>query len=86
MSTREEEGQGSGDHSTRPADHVVRLASHHLVSYYLGQVSGALPRPYEYPPPAEIRTHTPHFRNSTWKALILSVVARRSLFGRVVGL
>jgi hypothetical protein len=31
-------------------------------------------------------THTPHFRDSTCKALILSVVARRNLVGRVARL
>jgi hypothetical protein len=36
VSTREEEGQGGASHSTRPA-------GRHLVSYCLGQVSGALP-------------------------------------------
>jgi hypothetical protein len=30
--------------------------------------------------------HTPHFRDSTCKALILSIVARRSLVRRVAGL
>jgi hypothetical protein len=33
-----------------------------------------------------MRRHTPHFRYSTCKALILSVVARRSLVGRVARL
>jgi hypothetical protein len=34
----------------------------------------------------EMRRHTPHFVDSTCKALILSVVAKRSLVGRVVRL
>jgi hypothetical protein len=57
MSTREEEGQGGGSHSTRPADHVPRTVGCHLVSYLLGQVGGAPPQPYKYPPPVEIRTY-----------------------------
>jgi hypothetical protein len=72
-----------GSRSTRPTGHVVRPASLQLVSYRLEQVGGAPLQPYKYPPPVEIRKHTPHFGNSTCKALILSVVARRSLIGRV---
>jgi hypothetical protein len=34
----------------------------------------------------EMRGHTPHFGDSTCKALILTVVARRSLVGRVARL
>jgi hypothetical protein len=34
----------------------------------------------------DTHTHTPHFGDSTCKALFLSVVARRSLVGRVVRL
>jgi hypothetical protein len=37
--------------------------------------------PINTPLPVEIRTHTPHFGDFTCKALILSVVARRSLIG-----
>jgi hypothetical protein len=55
-------------------------AGHHLVSYRLGQVSGAPPWPYKYPHTSESR-HTPHFKDSTYKSLFLSVVARRSLAG-----
>jgi hypothetical protein len=61
-------------------------ADRQLASYCLGQVGGAPQRPNKYPPPVEIRTHTPDFGNSTCKALILSVVARCSLVGRVVRL
>jgi hypothetical protein len=42
--------------------------------------------PINTPPLVEIRTHTPLLGNSTFKALILSVVARRSLVERVVRL
>jgi hypothetical protein len=42
--------------------------------------------PYKYRPPVEIRTQTPLLRNSTCKALILSVVARRSLVRRLARL
>jgi hypothetical protein len=86
VSTREEEGQGSGSRSTWPAAHVARPAGRHLATYRLGQVGGAPPWPYKYPPPVEIRIHTPHFGNCTCKTLILSAVARRNLVGRVVRL
>jgi hypothetical protein len=70
---REEESQGARSHSTWPDRHMARPNSCHLVSYCLGQVGGAPPRPYKYhPPPVEIKTHTPHFGNSTCKSLILS--------------
>jgi hypothetical protein len=65
---------------------MARPAGRHLVSYRLGQVGGAHPRPYKYPPLVEIRTQTPLHGNFTCKALILSVVARRSLVGRVAKL
>jgi hypothetical protein len=39
----------SGGLSTWSASHVAWLADHHLVSYHLGQVGGAPPRPYKYP-------------------------------------
>jgi hypothetical protein len=61
-------------------------AGRHMVSYCLSQVSLAPPRPYKYPSPEEIRTHTPLHGNSTCKALILSLVARHSLVERVVRL
>jgi hypothetical protein len=48
-STREEEGQGGGSYSTRPAGHVARLTGCHMVSYHLSQVNGAPPQPYKYP-------------------------------------
>jgi hypothetical protein len=75
--------KGGGSHSTWPASHKFGPASHHLVSYHLGRVSGAPPWPHKYHPPVEIRTQTPLLRNSTCKALILSVVATCSLVGRV---
>jgi hypothetical protein len=68
------------------AGHVAWSVSHHLVSYRLSQVIGAPPQPYKYPCLVEIRTHTPLHGNSTWKALILSVVGMCSLIGRVVRL
>jgi hypothetical protein len=52
--------KGSGNRSTRLAGNVARLADLHLVIYDLGQVGGALPRPYKYPPLVKIRTHTHH--------------------------
>jgi hypothetical protein len=63
-----------------------RPVDRHLVSYHLSQVSGAPPRPYKYPPSVEIRTYTPLLGNFTCKALILSVIARHRLVGRVVRL
>jgi hypothetical protein len=86
VSTREEEGQGGGRHSTRLASHVARPTSRHLASYRVGQVDGAPPQPYKYPPPVKIRTHTPRFRDFTYKSPILSVVARCSLVERVMRL
>jgi hypothetical protein len=67
------------------ASHVARSASHHLVSYRRGQVGGAPPWPYKYPPIGE-SLHTSQSRDSTCKALFISVVARRNLVGRVVRL
>jgi hypothetical protein len=75
--------KGGGSCSTWLVGHMARPAGHHLVSYRLGQVGGAPSQPYKYPPLVEIRRHTPLPRNSTCKALILSVVARRSLVRRV---
>jgi hypothetical protein len=43
----------SGGRSHWPAGHVARLGSHHLMSYRLGQVGGATPWPYKYPPTSE---------------------------------
>jgi hypothetical protein len=40
--------------------------------------------PINTPLPLKVDTHTPHFRDSTCKAVIISAVARRSLVGRVV--
>jgi hypothetical protein len=74
-----------GDWTHWLADQVARPAGHHLAGYHLGQVGGGPPWPYKYPPTSESR-HTPHFRDSTCKALFFSVVARRSLIGRVVRL
>jgi hypothetical protein len=42
--------------------------------------------PINTPLMVKVDTHTPHFGNSTCKALILSVVARHSLVERVVRL
>jgi hypothetical protein len=75
----------SGGQTHWPAGHVARPAGCHLVSYHLGQVSGAPPWPYKYPPTGESR-HTQHFGDCTCKTPILSVVARRSLVGRVARL
>jgi hypothetical protein len=36
-----------------PAGHVTRPAGRHLVCYPLGQVGGAPPWPYKYPPTGE---------------------------------
>jgi hypothetical protein len=70
-----------------PASHIAWPPGHHLVSYHLDQVGGAPPRPYKYHPPYRWKSeHTPYFGDSTCKALILSVVARRSLVRRVVRL
>jgi hypothetical protein len=66
---------------------VAIPADYHLVSYHLGQVGGAPPWPYKYIPlPVKVDTHTPHFRDSTCKAIFLSVVARCSLVRRVARL
>jgi hypothetical protein len=71
-----------------PAKHMARPAGHHLVSYRSAK-SVELPHgPINTPLPVKVNTHThtPHFGDSTFKALFLSVVARRSLVGRVVRL
>jgi hypothetical protein len=75
-----------GARSHWPTDHMARLAGRHLMSYRLGQVGGAPLWPYKYPLLVKVDTHTPHFRDSTCKALFLRVVARCSLVGRVVRL
>jgi hypothetical protein len=72
-----------------PVGRVARVASCHLVSYCLSQVFRAPPWPHKYHPTSEswhTHTHTPHFGDSSCKALIPSVVARHSLVGRVVRL
>jgi hypothetical protein len=68
------------------AGHMARPASHHLASYRLGQVDGAPPLPCKYPRPVKVDTHTPHFVDSTCKALFPSVVVRHSLIKRVARL
>jgi hypothetical protein len=75
-----------GGRSTRPTDHVAWSSGHHSVLNRLIQLGGAPPRPINTPPTVEMRGHTPHFGDSTCKALILSVVARRSLVGKVARL
>jgi hypothetical protein len=76
-----------GGRSTRSAGHVAWLAGHHLAPNQLLQVGGAPPWPYKYPPMVEMRRHTTHFGDSTCKApILLSVVARHSLVGRVTRL
>jgi hypothetical protein len=62
------------------------LAGHHMVSYCLGQVGVDSPWPYKYPLLVKVDTHTPHFGDSTCKALFLSVVARPRLVRRVARL
>jgi hypothetical protein len=71
-----------------PPGHVARPVGRHLVSYRIGQVGGAPPWPDKYPRPPSVKvdTHIPHFGDSTCQAPILSVVARRSLVGRVARL
>jgi hypothetical protein len=90
VSRRGVEGQGGGESrgggNTKPAGHVSWPVGHHFTPNRLLQVSGAPPQPYKYPPMVEMRGYTPHFGDSTCKAPILSVVARRSLIGRVVRL
>jgi hypothetical protein len=74
-----------GGHTHWLAGHVASLANHRLVSYHLSQVCGAPPWPINTPYRWKSE-HTQHFRDSTCKALILSVVARSSLVRRVVRL
>jgi hypothetical protein len=86
VSTREDEGQGGGSRSTRsdgtwlgrPAATWRVTASAKLVEHPHD--------PINTPPPVEIRRHTLLLRNSTCKALILSVVARCRLVRRVARL
>jgi hypothetical protein len=82
VSTREEKGRDGGERQWK----LFHLANRHLVSYRLAQVAEASQQPYKYLPMLEIRTRTPLHGNSTCKALILSVVARSSLVGRVARL
>jgi hypothetical protein len=74
-----------GGRSHWAASQVARPIGHHLVSYRLGEVGRAPPCPYKYPPTGE-RRHTPHFGDSTSKALFYSVVARCHLVRRVARL
>jgi hypothetical protein len=51
----------SGACTQRSASHVARPAGCHMASYCLGQVGGAPPWPYKYPPTGESwHTHTHH--------------------------
>jgi hypothetical protein len=52
--------KGGGGQTHWPVDLVARLAGHHMVSYHLGQVGGAPPRPYKYPLQVKVDTHAPH--------------------------
>jgi hypothetical protein len=74
----------SGGQTHWSTGHVARLTGHHFASYCPSQVGGASPWPYKYPLLVNVDTHTPHFGDSTCKAPILSVVARRRLVRRVV--
>jgi hypothetical protein len=75
---------GGGTHC--PTSHVARLAGRHLASYHLRHVGGAPPShgPIKTPLPVKVDTQTPHFGDSTCKALFLSVVDMHSLVGTVV--
>jgi hypothetical protein len=75
-----------GGRSTLLVGHMAWPADHHLAPNRLLQVDGANPQLYKYPYSGNERTHTPHFGDSTCKASILSVVARRSFIGRVARL
>jgi hypothetical protein len=76
-----------GGRTTWPVGHVARPVDHHLASYRLNQVSNLSLDHYQYRfTSGNQNTHTPHFGDFTCKALILSVVARRSLVGRVTRL
>jgi hypothetical protein len=76
-----------GGQTTWLADHVAGPAGHHLVSYWLNQVSNPSLDLYKYlSTGGNHNTHTPHFGDSTCKAPILYVVARCSLIGRVTRL
>jgi hypothetical protein len=79
----------SGGRTTWLAGDVARPIDHHLVSYRLNQVGNPSLDPYKYPSTGgnqNTHTHTPHFRDSTYKAPILSVLARLSLVGKVARL
>jgi hypothetical protein len=66
-----------GGQTTWSVGHVARPACHHLVSYRLNQVGNPSLNPDKYPSTGG---------DATCKALILSVVARRSLIRRVARL
>jgi hypothetical protein len=68
----------------RPATWLAWPAANSQVTTSIKSVE--LPHGPINTPSMEIRTHTPLHGNSTCKTLILSVVARRSLVGRVVRL
>jgi hypothetical protein len=82
VSTREGEGYGGGESGQR-AKWLGRSTATWWVTTSAKSVE--LPHgPINIPLPLKVDTHTPHFRDSTYKAPILSVVARRSLVWRVV--
>jgi hypothetical protein len=83
VSTWGVEGQGGGDSQWRPL-HPADRPPCGTKPTYPSQLSS--PQPNKYSPTVKMRGHTPHFGDSTCKALILSVVARHSLVGRVARL
>jgi hypothetical protein len=64
---------------------MARLADHHLASDRLNQVGNPSLDPYKYPS-TNGNQNAPHFGDSIYKALILSVVARHSLVEKVARL
>jgi hypothetical protein len=74
--------KGGGRRYTRQAGHVARLAA---ATWKVTASAKSVELPHDpiNTPPVEIRTYTPLLGNSTCKTLILSVVARHSLVGRV---
>jgi hypothetical protein len=74
-----------GGRTTWSTGHVAWLAGHHLVSYRLNQVVNPSLDP-DKSSSIGGNQNTPNLGDSTCKAPILSVVARRSLVGRVVRL